>query len=159
MKKNVREASLEDERLLMSVKQNYADPVVVRGKTFNIKWLHPATAEWITALMLKEGNDGKILSQAAALIVLNGFWKTHLFYWFVWRWFYYIKQYNSIELMPIIEMGQKKTQQEARMAYLNATTLLTALRDTIKQMTKAEAEHFLQELRTAKGGKSPKSTE
>ena len=151
--KVIKEATREDEKLQMSVRQNWADVVEVRGKKFKVKWMHPATTEWITCLVLKEGNDNKVLCQAAALIVLNGFWKSHLFYWLKWRWFYYIRQYNAAELQPIIEMAQKKTQQEAAMAYLNGTMLLTALKDTAKQMTKAEAERTLQELRSAKDGK------
>ena len=149
----IKEATREDEQLQMSVRQNWSDDVEVRGKTFKVKWMHPATTEWITSLVLKEGNDAKILCQAAALIVLNGFWKSHLFYWLKWRWYYYVRQYNAQELVPIIEMAQKKTQQEAAVAYLNGTMLLTALKDTAKQMTKAEAERTLQELRSAKDGK------
>jgi len=151
--KVIKEATREDEKLQMSVRQNLADEVEVRGKKFRVKWMHPATTEWITSLMLKDGNDRKVISQASALIVLNGFWKSHLFYWLVWRWFYYIRQYNASELEPVIQTAQKKTQQEAAMAYLNDTMLLTALKDTAKQMTKAEAERTLQELRSGKDGK------
>lgn len=151
--KPIKEATREDEQLQMSVRQNWADEVEVRGKTFKVKWMHPATTEWITSLMLKEGNDRKVICQASALIVLNGFWKSHLFYWLKWRWFYYIRQYNASELAPIIETAQKKTHQEAAMAYLNDTMLLTALKDTAKQMTKAEAERTLRELRSDKDGK------
>lgn len=153
------ESTKEDQQKLKSVTKNYADTVEVRGRRFKVKWMHPATADWITCLMLKDGNDSKILSQSAALIVLNGFWKSHLFYWMLWRWFYYIKQYNSEELSPIIEMAQKKTQQQQVAAYLNATILLTALNDARKTMTKEEAERTLHALRTDKDGKSPKSTE
>ena len=151
--KIIKEATREDEKLQMSVRQNWADEVEVRGKTFKVKWMHPATTEWITCLVLKDGNDRKILCQAAALIILNGFWKSHLLYWLRWRWYYYVRQYNASELEPVIQMAQKKTQQEAAMAYLNGTMLLTALKDTAKQMTKAEAERTLRELRSAKDGK------
>ena len=118
-----------------------------------MKWMHPATTDKITCLMLDEGNDSEVLCQCAALIVLNGFWKVHLFYWILWRWFYYIKQYNAAELTPLFEMAQKKTQQEEATAYLQDTILLTALKDTKKQMTKKEAERTLQELRGGKDGK------
>lgn len=150
--KAIQEATLEDERQQKSVTKNYADPVVVRGRTFQVKWMHPATTDKITCLMLKDGNDNKVLSQCAALIVLNGFWKTHLLYWLLWRWFYYVKQYNAEELTPLFEMAQKKTQSQGAVAYLNATMLLTVLKDTKKAMTKAEAERTLQELRSGKGG-------
>jgi hypothetical protein len=151
--KPIEEATREDQQALVSVVKNYADPVVVRGRTFMVKWLHPATADWITALMLKDSDDNKVLAQCAALIRLNGFWKAHLFYWFVWRWYYYVRQYNSEELAPLFEMAQKKTQSQAAPAYLNATIFLTALSTTKKQMTKAEAERTLQELRSGKDGK------
>lgn len=151
--KPIKEATREDEKLQMSVRQNWADEVEVRGKKFKVKWMHPATTEWITTLMLREGNDRKIICQAAALIILNGFWKTHLLYWLKWRWFYYVRQYNAHELEPVIQTAQKKTQSEAAMAYLNATMLLTALKDTAKMMTKQEAERTLRELRSDKDGK------
>ena len=157
--KIIKEATVEDEKLQMSVRKNYADPVEIRGRVYHVKWMHPSTTEWITELMLKEGNDNKVLCQSAALIILNGFWKCHLFYWFVWRWFYYVRQYNSEELIPLFELAQKKTQQRVATAYLNATIYLTGLKDTRKQMTKAEAEHILQGLRMGNDGKSPKSTE
>lgn len=151
--KPIGEATREDEKLQMSVRQNWADNVTVRGKNFKVRWLHPFTNEWITSLMLKDGNDSKIICQAAALIALGSFWKCKFWYWLVWRWFYYIKQYNAKELTPLIETAQKKTAQEVAVAYLNATMLLTALKDTTKQMTKAEAERTLQELRMGKDGK------
>ena len=106
--KVVKDVTREDEQMQMSVTKNYADPVVVRGRTFMVKWMHPATADWITALMLKDSDDNKVIAQCAALIRLNGFWKAHLFYWFVWRWYYYVRQYNSEELAPLFEMAQKK---------------------------------------------------
>jgi len=151
--KIVKEATHEDEKQLVSLTKNQKDIITVRGRNYKIGWMHPAVCDWISSLMVKEGNDNKILSQASALILLNGFWKCHLFYWIVWRWFYYVKQYNALELTPFINTAQKKTVQEAAVAYLNATVLLTALSTTKKQMTKAEAERSLQELRMAKDGK------
>ncbi len=151
--KVIKEATLDDEKKLLSVTENQADKVLVRGKAFKVKWMHPGTTSWITRLMLEDGNDDKVLAQCAALIVLNGFWKAHLWFWLVWRWFYYVKQYTSEELFPLFELAQKKTQFQVRTAYLDCTILLTALKETKKQMTKAEAERFLRELRSDKGGK------
>lgn len=158
-KKTIKEATLDDERLLKSVTNNEADTVMVRGKKFRVKWMHAGTADWISSLMVQENNDNKVLAQSAALIALNGFWKTHLFYWFVWRWYYYVRQYNAGELTPLFELAQKKTQQQVATAYLTATMLLTAMKDTKKIMTRAEAERSLRELRSGNDGKSPRSTE
>ena len=157
--KIIEEATREDEKQLVSVMHNQKEEVVVRGRKYHIGWMHPAVGDWISALMAKDGNDNKILAQAAALIVLNGFWKCHLFYWIKWRWFYYIRQYNASEMAPIIQTAQKKTVQEAAVAYLNDMMLLTALTTTKKQMTKEEAERTLAALRSANDGKSPKKQE
>ena len=151
--KIIKEATREDEQLQMSVRPNWADEVEVRGRKFKVRWMHPFTTEWITCLMLKDGNDGKVICQAAALIILGSYWRSRFLYWLVWRWFYYIRQYNASELEPVIQMAQKKTQHQGAAAYLNATIYLTALKDTKKQMTKAEAERTLRELRSDKGGK------
>lgn len=152
-KKVIQPATSEDQKELNSVTENGTDVVELRGKKIQIKWMHMETISKISNLMLQEGNDNTIIHRCAALIVLNGFWKCHLFYWFVWRWFYYVKQYTSEELLPIINLAQKKTASEEKVAYLNATILLTALQVTKKQMTKAEADLILQEQYTDKGGK------
>lgn len=157
--KIIKEATREDEQALVSVVNNEADIVEIRGHRIKVRWLHPAVTDWISALMAKDGDDNKVLAKCAALIRLNGFWRCHMLYWIVWRWYYYIRQYTSTELTPLFEMAQKKTAQVEAPAYLNATILLTALSNLKKQMTKAEAERTLRALRMGKDGKSPTSTE
>ena len=92
-KKNViKEATREDGKALVSVVENEGDIVELRGRKVNVRWLHPAVGDWVTKLIMKDGDDAKVLCKAAALIVLNGFWKCHLLYWWVWRWYYYVRQ-------------------------------------------------------------------
>lgn len=158
-KKVVKDVTREDEQALLDVMENDYDVVEVRGRKMKVHWLHPAVADWISSLVKRDGDENKVIAKCAALIRLNGFWKCHLFYPFVWRWYYYIRQYSALELTPLLEVAQKKTVKVEAPAYLNAMALLLALSTTKKQMTKKEAEHILQELRLAKDGKSPKSTE
>ena len=120
----------EDERLLNDVLEDSVDYVEVRGK--------------------KSGNDDKISCQCAAAIILNGYWKIKFFYPFLWRWFFYIKQYGDHELMKVIAVGKKKIPVED---YLTATIYLSAMKDTMMTMTKEEAEHILHEPATDKRGK------
>lgn len=148
-----KEVTREDEQELLKVTENKYDIIEVRGRKLKIRWLHPATTDWISSIIQKDGSENKVFAQCAALIRLNGFWKCHLFYWFLWRWYYYVRQYTISELTPLFELAQKKTAQEEAQAYLNAMAFLIALSTTKKQMTKAEAEHILQELRMVKDGK------
>ena len=53
-------ATDSDERSLVSVTENQHDEVVVRGKKFRIRWMHPGTSSWISRLVLEEGNDDKV---------------------------------------------------------------------------------------------------
>lgn len=152
------EATREDQRALVDVVENEKSVVLLRGHKIKVGWMHPGTADWVSALMTKDGDENKVLAKCAALIRLNGFWKSHLFYWCVWRWYYYVRQYTSADFLPLFEAAQKKTASEAAPAYLNATIYLTALSTTKKQMTKREAERTLRELRTDNDGKSQKST-
>lgn len=151
-KKKVNEASLEDERALLSVAMNKKDAVKVRNRTYHIGWMHLGIGDWISDLIVNKA-DNKLLAKSAALIVLSGFWKAHLFYWFLWRWFYYVKQYTAAELKPLFELAQKKTFQEEKTAYLSDMILLTALNTTRKQMTMEEAKRILREHPSDSDGK------
>ena len=132
----------EDERLLNDVLEDSVDYVEVRGKKYGISWLKRGTIRKFTSTMQKSGNDDKISCQCAAAIILNGYWKIKFFYPFLWRWFFYIKQYGDHELMKVIAVGKKKIPVED---YLTATIYLTAMKDTMMTMTKEEAEHILHE--------------
>lgn len=140
----------EDERLLNDVLEDSVDYVEVRGKKYGISWLKRGTIRKFTSTMQKSGNDDKISCQCAAVIILNGYWKIKFFYPFLWRWFFYIKQYGDHELMKVIAVGKKKIPVED---YLTATIYLTAMKDTMMTMTKEEAEHILHEPATDKRGK------
>jgi hypothetical protein len=80
--------------------------------------------------------------KVAACIVLNGLWPIKLRYWFLWRWFYYVKEYTDEQLAPLLEEGKKKVPVEA---YYEATILAIGMKDTMMAMTRAEVERILQE--------------
>lgn len=138
-----RQPTIEEERVLNSIVEDEVSEVVVRNTTYRLKYMRNATIRKITDVMLKEGDDSKVSSKCAALMVLNGFFKIKFFYWFLWRWFYYVKQYLEIELHPLIDEGKKKVRAEDY--YIN-TIFLIGMKDTMIAMTREEAERFRQEL-------------
>ena len=153
-KKVLAEATTEDEKLQMSVRKNEADVVEVRGRKFKVRWMHPFTTEWITSLMLKDGNDAKVVCQASALIALNGYWKAKFLYWIVWRWFYYIRQYDNIQLDAILDVGKKKVPL---MQYYRTIMSLTEAKDSLMRMRAKEVEATLQELSMAQHSQTESS--
>lgn len=117
--------------------ENSIDYVSVRNKRFGIRWLRPGIRRKYTHLLNKKEEDATLNCKAAALFVLNDFWKVIFFYWLVWRWFFYIRQYTDSELIPLLALGKKKVGVQP---YIIATTLLTAIRDDMMMMNREEVE-------------------
>lgn len=99
--------------------------------------------------------DSKVACKAAAIFVLHGYWRIKLKYWFLWRWFYYIRQYDMQQLQPIIEEGKKKVPW---MQFYAATISLTEVKGTLMNMTMKEAEHIRQELLSGQGSQTESSS-
>lgn len=152
--KPITQPSPEDEMLYNEIVENMPTTVELRGSKKKIRWLRRGTIRKFTNVMVKEGNDDKVSCQAVAAILLNGYWSIKFLWWILWRWYYYIKQYGDEELAPIIAVAKKKIPVRQ---YFAATILLTAMKDTMMQMTKAEASNILQEQPTVTVGKSAKS--
>lgn len=129
-------------------------------KKYLIHWLKNGTIAKLSRLLIHKGEtdnedenadnnvmsviieDSKLASKAAAAIILNGYWRIKFKYWFLWRWFYYVRQYDSLQLQPIIAEGKKKVPL---IQFYGTTTLLTGVKDTLMQMRTKEVERTLQE--------------
>lgn len=129
-------------------------------KKYLIKWIKNGTIEKLSKLLIHAKDtdndadkdnpnvyevicsDAKLACKAAAMFVLNGYWSIKFKYWFLWRWYYYIRQYDSIQLQPILTVGKKKLPL---IQFYGTTTLLTGVKDTLMQMRTAEVERTLQE--------------
>lgn len=133
----------EQERRLNDIAKNSVSRVEVRGKKFNVRWLHNATIRKLTDIMLAEGDESKVSCKCAAAIALNGWFKIKFVWWLVWRWFYYVREYYDEELYPLIEEGKKKLPAEQY--YVN-TILLIGMRDTMMNLTRKETKAILQGL-------------
>lgn len=129
-------------------------------KTYNIYWLKPGTICKLSDLLIHKGKtdnddediddnvlgiikqDTKLACKAAAAMVLNGYWAIRFKWWFLWRWFYYVRQYDGIQLQPLLDVGKKKVPL---MPFYGTTTLLIGVKDTLLQMRTTEVERILQE--------------
>lgn len=147
----------------MAAQQNYASiiadtPTEVSiprtKKKYKVFWLCNGQLEKLSFLLVRKksvdnednpepdpfsalADDLKIGCKAAAIYVLHGYWKLKLNYWWLWRWFYYVRQYDNIQLMPLLIEGKKKVPLEQ---YFWNITFLTGARGTLMQMRMEEAE-------------------
>lgn len=160
----VEQPSLEAQRIYASVRDNDATIVNIAGtkKKYKIRWLKNGQIEKLSRLLIRKGetddkdgknddaldavlNDSKLACKAAAIYILDGYWKIKFRYWFLWRWFYYIKEYSNDQLKDILEEGKKKVPLAQ---FLMTTMCLTGAKATLMTMRTEEAERTLRELAT-----------
>lgn len=155
----IEQPSLESQRTYASMRDNDATVVPVLGtkKKYKIRWLKKGQINKLSRLLIRKSGtdekdgandspldaiyeDSKLTCKAAAIYILDGYWKLKFRYWFLWRWFYYIRQYDDVQLQAILTEGQKKTPLTP---FLIATMLLTEARVSLMNMRTEEAERIL----------------
>lgn len=136
----------EAEKELNSIASDNSEPIKVRNNTFKINGIKRGTLRFITNIMINTANslreESTISCKVAAAVCLNNFFKLRLFHWFLWRWFYYIREYSDLELLPLVEYAKKKVELQE---YLMITTLSIVLRDTQMMMTREEVSRMHRE--------------
>lgn len=156
----VEQPSLDAQQLYLSLIGNDAEEVGIlrTKKKYRIRWLKNGQLEKLTRLLLHKKTidndrttgsevmdaileDNRLACKAAAVIILDGFWKLKFRYWFLWRWFYYIRQYDNIQLVGILETGKKKVPLRQ---FYKTITSLTEAKDTLMRMRTEEVEAILQ---------------
>ena len=127
----------EYRRLLDQVLEAEPEEFEFRGKKKKIGWLHKGTVRKISHVSQSDDSPYKQHCKVCALMLLNNVWKIRFVYWFVWRWWYYIKDLDEVDILKVMDAGKKKVQQGA---FLLNTMLLTAMTDLTMTMTRIEAE-------------------
>lgn len=158
----IEQPSLESQRTYVSIRDNDATVVSILGtnKKYKIRWLKNGQIDRLSRLLIRKGDtdnedgtndspldaildDSKLACKAAAIYILDGYWKLRFRYWYLWRWFYYIRQYDNVQLQAILDEGKKKLPLTQ---FLMSTMSLTGAKATLMNMRTEEAEHILQEL-------------
>lgn len=160
----IEQPGIDAQRTYASIRDNDATVVQVLGtkKKYKIRWLKNGQVDKLSRLLIRKGEtddkdgekdnsldqileDSKLACKAAAIYILDGYWKLKFRYWYLWRWFYYIRQYDNVQLQEILDEGKKKVPLTQ---FLMTTMSLTGARATLMNMRTEEAEHTLQELAT-----------
>lgn len=167
----------QEQREYVSLRDNDPTEVQIEGtkKKYKIYWLKNHQLVKLSRLLIKKRQtddkdeqdtkdedvlgevieDSKVASKAAAIIVLQGLVKMKLNYWWLWRWFYYVKQYSCAQLQPILNEGKKKVPL---LQFYTATMSLTEVRGTLMNMTMREAERTLRALHSAQDSQTENSS-
>ena len=128
--------TLEDERELEDVVDNKKEYVTVRNKRFGFRDLNQWGVHKISDIMLKANtNELAVGCKALAAAQLNGYFKIKFFWWFLWRFYAYIRAYTDVELAQAVALIKKKVDV-ALVVYSLNTTYLIEMRETIMKMNR-----------------------
>lgn len=155
----VEQPSIDAQQIYLSLISNDAEEVGIlrTNKKYKIRWLKNGQLEKLSRLLLHKKTidestttgsdvmdaileDNKLACKAAAIIILDGYWKIKFRYWYLWRWFYYIRQYDNIQLHEILETGKKKVPLNQFYATIMS---LTEAKDSLMRMRAKEVETTL----------------
>ena len=161
----VEQPSLNAQQIYLSLISNDAEEVGIlrTKKKYKIRWLKNGQLEKLSRLLLHKKTidektttgsdvmdaileDNRLACKAAAIIILDGYWKIKFRYWWLWRWFYYVRQYDNIQLHDILEVGKKKVPLNQFFATIMS---LTEAKDSLMRMRVKEVEATLHGLNMA----------
>lgn len=134
-KEKIEQPSTELQEILDSVMEAEPESVVFNGRKRKIDWLSKGTIRKYSHIIAKEKDEWKRSVKVCAIMLLNNVWKIRLFYWLYWRWLYYIKDLNPVEVLCVVDAAKKKIPLAA---FSLITILLTAMTDLTMTMTKKE---------------------
>lgn len=135
--KKIEQPSVDLQEMLDSVIGDTPTEVVFRGKKHRIGWLRKGTMRRCTHIKIKEKNGWKRNVKICVCILLNNIWKIRAFYWLYWRWLYYIKDVDVVEVLKVLDVSKKKIPSNA---FSLTTILATGMTDVMMTMTRSEVK-------------------
>ena len=140
--KKIEQPSFDLQQLLDSIMEATPETVVANGKKRKIGWLHNGVTRKFSHIMMTEKDPWKRNVKVASCVLLNHRYGLvtclllHLWYWVYWRWQYYVRDMDQVEVMGVLDASKKKIQSEPLAV---ATILATAMMDTIMTMARHES--------------------
>lgn len=135
--KTIEQPGFDLQEAITDVMTREPSEITFMGKKRKLGWISYYTQERFSKVMVKEKDPIKRNVKACALLLLNSFWKIKPLYWVYWRWLYYVKEVEQVEVLRVLDEAKKKIQSEP---FSLATILATAMMNTMMTMRKEEAE-------------------
>ena len=135
--KKIEQPSVDLQEMLDSVIGDTPTEVVFRGKKHSVGWLRKGTMRRCTHIKIKEKNEWKRNVKICVCILLNNIWKIRAFYWLYWRWLYYVRDVDVVEILSVLDKSKKKIPSNA---FSLTTILAIGMTDLAMTMTKREVK-------------------
>ncbi|UKK52663.1 hypothetical protein [Prevotella sp. E2-28] len=139
--KKIEQPGIELQKLASSLMEQEPETISVLGHKHTITWLKKRTVRKFSHIMLKEKDPWKRNVKVCACVLLNSrnglatWFLLHFWYMIYWRWLYYVKDIDQVEIVGVLSASKKKIQSEPLAV---ATILSTAMMDTMMMMARHE---------------------
>ena len=137
----IKQPTIDMQELLSNMMEQEPEKVTLCGKVYRIGWLHNRNVRKFSHIMLKDKNPWRRNVKVCACVLLNHRWG--LMTWFLlnvcygiyWRWLYYVRDIDQVEVAAVLNCAKKKIQQEP---LAMSTILATEMMDTMMMMARHE---------------------
>lgn len=135
--KNIEQPGEELRKLLDDIIEAKPSYVMFMGKRRRINWMKKGTMRKFSHIVAEEDDEWKRGVKLCAVILLCNKWKLKFLYWIYWRWLYYVKDPDAVEVLKMVDAAKKKIPS---VAYSLTTILATGMTDLMMTMTKKEVK-------------------
>ena len=141
MKEKIEQPKLDVQELVSNLMEQEPETVVVCGKKHRIRWLKKRTVRKFSHIMVKDKDPWRRNVKVCACILLNNkhglvtWFLLWAWYWVYWRWLYYVRDIDQVEVMGVLDASKKKIQSEP---LAMATILAIGMMDLMMNMAKHE---------------------
>jgi len=148
----IKQPTIDMQELLSNMMEQEPEKVTLCGKVYRIGWLHNSNVRKFSHIMLKDKNPWRRNVKVCACVLLNHRWGLltwfllNVCYGFFWRWLYYVRDIDQVEVAAVLDCAKKKIQQEP---LAMSTILATGMMDTMMMMARHELG------RAGQGGVTP----
>lgn len=135
--KKIEQPQADLQELLDDILSAEPTELVFMEKKRKIGWLHKGTMRKCSHIAIKEKDEWKRNVKICVAILLNNVWKIRFVYWLLWRWLYYVKDIDVVEVLNVLDKSKKKIPSNA---FSLTTILATGMTDLMMTMTRKEAK-------------------
>lgn len=135
--KHIEQPAVDLQQLVDKIIEAAPTTVEFLGKKRTIDWFHKGTRRKFTHIATTEKDEEKRNVKLCAVVLLNGFFMLRFCYAIYWRWLYYIKDPDPVEVLKLLDACKKKIPSTASSL---VTILSTGMSDLMMNATRKEAQ-------------------
>ena len=132
---------IDIQKVISDLMEQEPEVLTFLGKKYRIGWLHNGNVRKFSHIMLKDKDPWRRNVKVCACVLLNHRWGLltwlllKVWYGIYWRWLYYVRDIDQVEVLAVLDCAKKKIQSDP---LAMVTILATGMMDTMMTMARHE---------------------